>query len=51
VGVVVTRDVEEFAARAEGFLGAGIERNILATVLDGARKRPQCRATGLFSRT
>lgn len=47
MGVVVTRDVEEFAARAEGFLGAGIERNILATVLDGARKTPAAPGDGL----
>jgi predicted GNAT family acetyltransferase len=31
--IVVTRDVEEFAARAEGFLAQRFERNVLATVL------------------
>jgi hypothetical protein len=33
----LTRDVEEFAARAEGFLAARIERNVMATVLINVR--------------
>jgi predicted GNAT family acetyltransferase len=33
----LTRDVEEFAARAERFLAARIERNVLATVLINVR--------------
>jgi predicted GNAT family acetyltransferase len=37
VRVVLTRDVEEFAARAEGFLAERVERNVLATVLGHVR--------------
>ena len=33
--IEVTRDPREFAERAEGFLAARLERNVLATVLDG----------------
>lgn len=33
MGVIVTRDPEEFAARAQEFLEARIERNVLATVV------------------
>jgi hypothetical protein len=36
--VVLTRDVEEFAARVEGFLAERVERNVLATVLGHARR-------------
>ncbi len=43
---ILTRDPEEFAARAEGFLAARVERNVLATVLLRARRRGG--STGLF---
>ncbi len=38
VRFVLTRDIEDFAARAERFLAARIELNVLATVLAGARR-------------
>ncbi|HEU0315791.1 MAG TPA: hypothetical protein VFR49_00590, partial [Solirubrobacteraceae bacterium] len=44
---LLTRDPEEFAARAEGFLAERVERNVLATVLVRARRRAG--ATGLFA--
>jgi RimJ/RimL family protein N-acetyltransferase len=33
VRFVTTRDLDEFASRAQGFLAEGIERNVLATIL------------------
>ncbi len=44
---LLTRDPEEFAARAEGFLAERVERNVLATVLVRARRRGS--STGLFA--
>jgi GNAT superfamily N-acetyltransferase len=38
VRFVLTRDAEEFAARAERFLAERVERNVLATVLVNARR-------------
>lgn len=37
--LVITRDVEEFAARTEAFLNQRLEHNVLATVLSGIRHR------------
>jgi hypothetical protein len=39
VRLVLTRDAEQFAARAERFLAERVERNVLATVLLLARDR------------
>jgi predicted GNAT family acetyltransferase len=39
VQLELTREVERFAARAEGFLAERVERNVLATVLVLARRR------------
>jgi predicted GNAT family acetyltransferase len=36
--ITITRDVEEFADRAERFLAERVERNVLATVLMNARR-------------
>jgi len=38
VRFIATRDLEEFAARVEGFLAARLDRNVLATVLWHARR-------------
>jgi predicted GNAT family acetyltransferase len=38
VRVTITREAEEFAARAERFLAERVERNVLATVLVNARR-------------
>jgi len=54
VRFVLTRDLEDFAPRVEGFLAARLDRNVLATVLWHARhgsfdtQRPLC-AYGLDS--
>lgn len=46
----LTRDAEEFAARAEGFLAARIERNVMATVLMNIRGgHPATGADSLFA--
>lgn len=37
--LVITRDVEDFAARTEAFLQERLEHNVLATVLHGIRHR------------
>jgi predicted GNAT family acetyltransferase len=39
VEFVLTTDVEQFAARADGFLAERVERNVLATVLLEARRQ------------
>jgi predicted GNAT family acetyltransferase len=39
VGLVITRDAEEFEQRAGKFLQEGIERNVLATVFGTVRRR------------
>lgn len=36
--LVLTRDIDDFAARVEGFLAQRIERNVLATVLVRVRR-------------
>jgi predicted GNAT family acetyltransferase len=46
--VVVTRDAREFASRAQGFLQARIERNILATVLSDVLDGHYHEAPALF---
>lgn len=46
----LTRDTEEFAARAEAFLAARIERNVLATVLINIRDgHPAAGSESLFA--
>jgi hypothetical protein len=46
---VMTRDVGQFAARAEGFLAARVERNVLATVLLDAPRRHSVASRPLFA--
>jgi predicted GNAT family acetyltransferase len=46
--IVVTRDLDEFVERVAPFLAAAVERNILATVLEHAR-RGRYAATGPFA--
>jgi RimJ/RimL family protein N-acetyltransferase len=47
--IVVTRDVDQFAAHAEGFVAQRLERNVLATLLMRFKEDPVARERAIFA--